>query len=305
MQPTLRYGVIGLGLMGAPIAQRLLAANLPVTVYNRSPEKAQAFADQGATIATSSTELLRQTDIIILMLTDAQAVRDMVLVEPSNLAGKTIIQMSTIAPEESRDLQTSITAAGAQYLEVPVLGSIPEAKTGTLILMVGATPAQFAELQPLLLQLGPEPMLIGPVGVAMALKLAMNQLIAGLTQAFALSLGYSERQGVPIESLMAILRTSALYAPTFDKKLDRMVQRNYANPNFPTKHLAKDVDLFLRSAQPLGLNVSGLEGISKILDYALSIGLGDGDYSALFSAVNPDTSAQPRDHQTPLFPPAN
>jgi 3-hydroxyisobutyrate dehydrogenase len=198
------------------------------------------------------------------------------------------VQMSTIAPEESRELQARITAAGAQYLEVPVLGSIPEAKAGTLILMVGATPEQFAEIHPMLLHLGPEPMLIGPVGVAMALKLAMNQLIASLTQAFALSLGYCDRQGVPTEALMAILRASALYAPTFDKKLDRMVTRNYDNPNFPAKHLAKDVALFEGSAQPLGLDISGLQGISKILEKTLAIGLGEGDYSALFTAVNPE-----------------
>lgn len=288
MQSTSRYGVIGLGLMGAPIAQRLLNAKLPVTVYNRSPQKAQPLGELGATIALSPQDLLRQTDIILLMLTDAQAIRDMVLGEPAALAGKTIVQMSTIAPEESRDLQASITAAGAQYLEAPVLGSIPEAKAGTLILMVGATPGQFAEVQPLLLQLGPEPMLIGPVGVAMALKLAMNQLIASLTQAFALSLGYCDRQAVPIESLMAILRSSALYAPTFDKKLDRMVTRNYENPNFPAKHLAKDVALFARSAEPLGLDISGLLGVKSILDKTLAIGLGEGDYCALFSAVNPD-----------------
>jgi 3-hydroxyisobutyrate dehydrogenase len=304
MQPTPRYGVIGLGLMGAPIAQRLLSANLPVTLYNRSPEKAKPLADQGATIATSPTDLLRQTDIIILMLTDAQASRDMVLGDPAELNGKTIVQMSTIAPEESRDLQSRITAAGAQYLEAPVLGSIPEAKAGTLILMVGASPEQFAEVEPMLRLLGPEPMLIGPVGVAMALKLAMNQLIASLTQAFALSLGYSERQGVPIESLMAILRSSALYAPTFDKKLDRMVNRNYANPNFPAKHLAKDVALFAESAQPLGIDISGLLGVSDILKKTLEIGLGEGDYSALFSAVNPDSS-RAMDRQTPLSLPAS
>jgi 3-hydroxyisobutyrate dehydrogenase len=289
MQPLPRYGIIGLGLMGAPIAQRLLNANLPVTVYNRSPEKSQPLEALGATIALSPQDLLRQTDIIILMLTDAQAVREMVLADPAALAGKTIVQMSTIAPEESRELQTQIAAAAGQYLEAPVLGSIPEAKAGTLIIMVGATPEQFAAVEPLLRHLGPEPRLIGPVGVAMALKLAMNQLIASLTQAFALSLGYCDRQSVPIESLMAILRASALYAPTFDKKLDRMVNRNYDNPNFPAKHLAKDVDLFLRSAAPLGLDISGLQGVSKILEKTLAIGLAEGDYAALFSAVSPES----------------
>jgi len=86
---------------------------------------------------------------------------------------------------------------------------------------------------------------------------------------------------------MNILRGSALYAPTFDKKLSRMVERNYANPNFPTKHLLKDMNLFLGAAESVGLNVSSLAGVRTILEIAQKMNLAEADYSALFSAVNP------------------
>jgi 3-hydroxyisobutyrate dehydrogenase len=131
---------------------------------------------------------------------------------------------------------------------------------------------------------------MGAVGSAAAAKLALNQLIASLTSAFALSLGFVQRQGVEVEQFMQILRQSALYAPTFDKKLQQMLDGNYANPNFPTKHLLKDTDLFLTEAQSVGLNVSSLEGVRKVLEMAQQLGLSDADYSSLFAAINPKVS---------------
>jgi 3-hydroxyisobutyrate dehydrogenase len=86
---------------------------------------------------------------------------------------------------------------------------------------------------------------------------------------------------------MEILRESALYAPTFDKKLQRMISRNFANPNFPTKHLLKDTNLIIKEAQALGLNVSSLAGVQEILEIAMTQHLGEEDYSALFNVVNP------------------
>ena len=85
---------------------------------------------------------------------------------------------------------------------------------------------------------------------------------------------------------MQILRQSALYAPTFDKKLQRMLDSNYSNPNFPTKHLLKDTDLFLSEAQSVALNVSSLEGVRQVLEMAQQLGLSEEDYSSLFAAIN-------------------
>jgi 3-hydroxyisobutyrate dehydrogenase len=128
-------------------------------------------------------------------------------------------------------------------------------------------------------------MLIGEVGTAAALKLALNQLIASLTTAFALSLAFLSQQGVDLEKFMTILRQSALYAPTFDKKLTRMLEENYANPNFPTKHLLKDVNLFLEESEKLDLTTFPLTGVQHLLEKALAMGLAEEDYSALYEAL--------------------
>ena len=282
-------GFIGTGLMGLPMAERLLAAGFSVIAYNRTQAKLEPLSNTGAMIAQSPVEVLQQADCVLLMLADAAAIQAVLLAPGTQavLSGRTIIQMGTIAPDESCAIAAAVEAVGGDYLEAPVLGSIPEAQAGKLIVMVGSSPEQFQRWSQLLQQLGPEPLLIGEVGKAAALKLALNQLISSLTTAFALSLGFVMRQGVDVETFMSILRDSALYAPTFDKKLQRMVERNYANPNFPTKHLLKDTNLFLGATQAAGLNVSSLEGVRAILEAAQQMNLAEEDYSALFSAVNP------------------
>jgi 3-hydroxyisobutyrate dehydrogenase len=269
---------------------RLLENGLAVMAFNRTADALEPLKQAGGAIAPSPEDVLRHCDVTILMLSDATAIRDTILSAQARpaLASRTIIQMGTIGPSQSRELMQEITQLGGSYLEAPVLGSIPEVKSGNLLVMVGSTPEQFQQWRSLLTNFGPDPLHIGLVGSAAALKLALNQLIASLTTAFASSLSFVQQQGVDVDTFMALLRQSALYAPTFDKKLSRMVDGNYANPNFPTKHLLKDTRLFLSEAEPLGLTVDSLEGIRKILEKACQMGLADSDYSALFAAIQSD-----------------
>jgi 3-hydroxyisobutyrate dehydrogenase len=272
------------------MAKRLLTRDYPVSAYNRTQEKSESLKTSGARIAQSPPEAIADADCVVLMLADMPAIREVLLGEEtrSHLSGRTVIQMGTIGPSESRQVEQEVKASGGDYFEAPVLGSIPQAQKGSLILMVGASSKQFQDWSELLKCFGPHPVLIGPVGKAAALKLALNQLIASLTASFALSLGMVQREEIPVETFMQILRGSALYTPTFDKKLSRMVKRDYENPNFPARHLLKDVDLILATAAQLELDTSSLMGIRVLLEKALGQGWADGDYSAVFEAVLSD-----------------
>jgi 3-hydroxyisobutyrate dehydrogenase len=221
-----KIGFLGTGLMGQPLAKRLLAAEIPVIVYNRTRSKVESLQGAGAIIAESPEEAIAQSSCIILMLSDASAIEQVLLSNSAKdqLKNRTIIQMGTISPSQSQAIRDRVIAAGGDYLEAPVVGSIPEAETGKLIVMVGASREQFQQWLSLLQNFGSQPRLIGPVGTAAAVKLALNQLISSLTAGFGLSLGFLENQGVEIEPFMEILRQSALYAPTFDKKLQRMIE---------------------------------------------------------------------------------
>ena len=284
----MNVSLIGVGLMGQALSEHLLNNEIKLHLYNRSANKCQSLQNNGAIISDSAQAAINESEISLLMLSDATAI-NIVLdsIEPSSFKDKLIIQMGTISPDESRAIAARIRKHKGRYLECPVLGSLPEARSGKLILMAGGNEQDYQTALPLLKIIGTEPKHIGDIGQGATVKLAMNQLIAGLTASFSLSLALVEKEGIEIEQFMSIVRDSALYAPTFDKKLVRMIDRDFTAPNFPTKHLAKDTNLFLSVAEQLGLETCALEGISQLLDKTLEQGLANTDYSALYSAVSP------------------
>lgn len=281
---------LGTGLMGRPMAERFLKAGHRLTVYNRTPDKALDLGRQGAELVDSPAAALDAGEWIFTMLADARALEETLLEATAlpRLQGRRIVNMATIAPEEARRLGSGVTAAGGEFMECPVLGSIPEAERGSLILMFGGTAAQHQAATALLQALGAAPTHVGDIGQASALKLAMNQLIATLTAGFATSLGLVRREGVEVDTFMAVLRESALYAPTFDKKLQRMLARNFAQPNFPVKHLLKDTRLFADAARRDGLDTRLIGAVEGILERARDASLADLDYSALYEVIDPD-----------------
>ncbi|MGD9900569.1 MAG: NAD(P)-dependent oxidoreductase [Calditrichaceae bacterium] len=287
----MKFAMVGTGLMGYPMAQRLLSSGYELTVFNRTAEKSASLQKQGARIANDPMEVVLNSDVIILMLADFNAVNETMLSAniQSLLAGKTIIQMGTIAPDESQLLLERFSNHGAEYLEAPVLGSIQQVKAGELFILAGATEKQFEEYESLFKIFGSTVYHIGEVGKASALKLALNQLIASLTASFSLSLGLVQNSGVDPDLFMRVLRKSVLYAPTFDKKLDNMKNRNFDPPNFPVKHLLKDIELILKSSVKAGLNTAHLNGVREILVKTVEAGMEEKDYSALYNAVNPAT----------------
>jgi 3-hydroxyisobutyrate dehydrogenase-like beta-hydroxyacid dehydrogenase len=275
--------LLGTGLLGTPIALRLAATGHEVTVWNRTASGSEALGEAGLQVASTAAGALLASPVTILMLADAPAIRE-VLFSPGALAvlgGRTVVQMGTIGPDESRAFAAEVGAAGGEWVEAPVLGSIPQADSGTLQVMVGGTAEQLERLEPLLSCLGRDVRLVGEVGKAAALKLALNQLIGSLTAAFATSLAYVQAAGVDSELFMEVLRPSALYAPTFDKKLGRMLDGEYSNPTFPLRLLRKDLELFRRAALAAGVAPPVAEAVLAIADAAMERGMADGDYAAL------------------------
>ncbi|NBC46445.1 MAG: NAD-binding protein [Gammaproteobacteria bacterium] len=284
----MKLAVIGTGLLGSEIAIRLQDRRFEVCAWNRSSEKANALATVGIRPSATANEALAKSNAAILLLSDAEAIRSVLFPADSDappLADRTLIQMGTIAPNESRALGRDVERAGGQYLEAPVLGSLPEARSGRLIVMAGGELGLYERCLPIFEALSEQPQRIGEVGQGAALKLAMNQLIAGLTATFAYSLGLVRDEGIDVEQFMGLLRQSALYAPTFDKKLDKYLSHEYGQANFPLKHLRKDIGLFRRVAEQSTLETQPIEALEAVMERALQKGLGDLDYSALYEAL--------------------
>ena len=290
---------MGIGLMGQAFVERYLSQGFTVRVFNRNQNNIKNLRGNGVIVCATADELLDLSNTIILMVSDAKAINHLLQLDTRSgegeqgnkqqrLQGKTILQMATISPGQSKTIDQAIKSRGGHYLEAPVLGSIPEAKTGTLIIMAGGSKDVFQEALPTLKVLGSAPRYIGETGSAAALKLAMNQLIASLTAGFSLSLGYAIKNGVDTDLFMETVRESALYAKTYDKKLPKYLARDFGAANFSTRHLLKDIRLFIDDAKAAGLNTDALEGIERITSMTVENGLDLMDYSSIYQVICPD-----------------
>ncbi len=284
----MHISLVGAGLMGAAMTERLLELGHDVVVYNRTEDKCRMLRQQGAVLARSAAEAIQASPCTMLMLSDAAAIHDAVFAPGTpDFQRRTVIQMGTIAPSESRAFGRAIRLGIGDYFEAPVLGSIAEARAGRLIVMVGGTAEQAERWNEALTCFCDTPVLVGPIGRAAALKLALNQLLAAEMTAFALSLGLVQRSGVAVETFMDVLRHSSLTAPMFERKLPRLLDRDYANPRFSTGNLLKDVRLSLQAAKEANVATPSLDGIREVFEVAVARGLQDLDYAAVFEAVAP------------------
>jgi 3-hydroxyisobutyrate dehydrogenase-like beta-hydroxyacid dehydrogenase len=297
----MNIAVIGLGLMGRAIAERLAEFGFTVQGFNRSPvatewrarvQQTRTPAQGAIHIHDDLAQAIEPTHHIWVMLADFAAC-ETVLLAPEHQTlwrNRLVINGATISPDQSRALAQKIVALGGRYLEAPVLGSTPQAQTGTLQILMGGDRADYQSAEALLGALGTVTH-FGAIGQGAAVKLAMNQLIGSLTAAFSMSLGLVQAEGVDVGQFMQTLRASALYAPTFDKKLQKMQDRDFATANFPLKHLLKDLTLFTQAAEARQIHTEMVHALTDRLAYACNQGASDADYSALFAEIVPPTTA--------------
>lgn len=283
----MKIGFIGTGLMGFPMVVKLIEAGHDLFVFNRTKEKAIPLEKLGAQLVTGINQLCEKSECLILMLSDGKTIENVFEGVDGELNGKTIIQMGTISPKESLELKTRFEISGAEYLEAPVLGSIPQIKSKSLTTLVGSSPDQFETWKDLFSAFSDKIEYIGEVGQAASFKLGLNQLIIGLTTIFSMSLGYVREKNLDIEKFMDVVRNSSLYAATFDKKLSKMMDRDFSNPNFPLKHLLKDLNLMIDEFGSAGINVETLKGIQNVIEKGIELGYSDDDYSSLYNSVHP------------------
>lgn len=274
--------------MGEPFAEQILKSGMELNLYNRTQSKLSGLKAKGGKVYADISLFIKNSETIIIFLSDYHAICEFLFDSNiGSLEGKTIIQMGTIAPDESEELFIRIEKLRGEYAEAPVLGSIPQIRNNELIVLFGGSRKVYDQLLSFFKGFASKVLFIGSIGQAAAMKLALNQLIVSETVAFSMSLGYLRNKNLDINIFMDILRGSALYAPTFDKKLQMMLDRDFNNPNFPLKHLLKDLDLILGEFAESNINTNSLKGIRKILIDSIQNGLSDKDYSALYNSVHP------------------
>lgn len=243
---TTKIGWIGLGNMGIPMAGQLIKAGYEVTVYNRSKDKETALKEIGALVAETPENLVSQNDALVLMVSDDAAIEQIFNgangLFSADVSGKVIINMSTVSPAISKEMATLSKEKGAQYLDAPVSGSVKQAETGQLVIMVGGDETAFEQVKPILEKMGKMAVRLGDTGSGNVAKLAINSLLALYTQGLAETVIFANQQGIETEALLNLINNGAI-ANVFTKiKGDAIVADNY-KPAFALKHIVKDLNL--------------------------------------------------------------
>ncbi|WP_316804852.1 NAD(P)-dependent oxidoreductase [Pedobacter nototheniae] len=242
----MKIGWIGLGNMGIPMAEQLIKAGYAVTVYNRNKEKEVALKDMGANIALSPAELIEKTAIVFVMVTDDRAIEEIFKGEngllKANSSGKFIINMSTVSPGISKQMAKDCKESGNEYLDAPVSGSVKQAESGQLVIMVGGNEEAFEKVKPVLEKLGKMAMRVGDTGAGNSAKLAINSLLAYYTQGLAETVLFANEQGIKTEDLLNLINNAAIGNIFTKIKGDAIANDNY-KAAFALKHIVKDLKL--------------------------------------------------------------
>jgi len=288
-----KIAFIGTGLMGETMAHRLLDAGFDLSVYNRTVSKTDALRRKGAAVAETPRQAVEQADIVIQMLNDYKAIQNVFFNSHDSDAhidswkNKTFILMNTVTPDESRLVKGQIEETGGEYLEAPVMGSIPQVKAGDLKILVAGTQEQFQRWDNLLAFFGKKRHFIGETGQAAALKLALNQLAFSQTAMLAMSLGFLRQSDVEIDKFMGILRESALYWPGLERKFKVFMDRDYSFLRFPMKIMQKDLDLMIRQFTDKGIDTAPLDGLMQVLEKGIENGLEQTDGLSVYDIFHP------------------
>jgi 3-hydroxyisobutyrate dehydrogenase len=248
----MKIGWIGLGNMGSPMSKRLINAGYPVTVYNRNKAKEETLKSMGANVASTPFSLIDQMDVIIIMVTDDQAIREIFTGDNGLLRtktkGKIFINMSTVSPGISKEMATLCNQEGNHYLDAPVSGSVKQAEEGQLVIMVGGNEIILEKVKPIFEHLGKLTLLVGGTGAGNNAKLAINILLSFYAQGLAEAVVFGRQNGIKTEDLILMIGNSAMGNVFTKIKGDAILQNNY-KAAFALKHIAKD----LRLAKEAGL----------------------------------------------------
>lgn len=281
---TVKIGWIGLGNMGIPMVQNLLKAGYDVTVYNRSKDKEVSLLALGASSATSPEKLIKKCDVLITMLSNDAAVKEIFEKEDGLLAasstGKTIINMSTVAPDTSRYLAALCAQHKLEYIDAPVSGSVKPAQDGTLVILVGASQANYEIAKPIFAVLGKIAIHVGEAGVASSAKLAINYLLGLNLQGLAETILFAEQNGVSKEDMLSIINEGACGNGITKIKAPSIINDSYPAA-FALKHLVKDLGL----AKDAGLSSPLIHPLYDSYLKAQEEGLGDQDVMAIISSL--------------------
>lgn len=283
-----RVGFIGLGIMGRPMAKNLMEAGYDLVVHNRSPEKAEELAKEGATAAGSPREVAEGCDVVITMLPDSPQVEEVLAGENGVFEGvregALIVDMSTISPVVTEELAEKAKEKDASLLDAPVSGGDVGAIEGTLSIMVGGGEEDFERAKPLFDVMGKTITHVGPSGAGQVTK-AANQIVVALTiEAVSEALVLGSRGGVAPEKILDVLGGGLAGNKVMEVKREKFLSHTF-EPGFRSELHHKDLGIALAAGREYGVALPVTAIVDQMLLTMKNKGWGGEDHSALLKVI--------------------
>jgi 3-hydroxyisobutyrate dehydrogenase-like beta-hydroxyacid dehydrogenase len=284
----MNLGYIGLGVMGGRMAARLLEKGHRVTGYNRTRSKAEWLIERGMAWADSPRAVAQASDATFIMVSDSAALEAVTLgadgVVSGLSSGKLVIDMSTISPDVSRAVAGRVRAAGADMVDAPVSGSPLTLEQGKLSMMVGGDRATFDRVKPILEDIGPKVTHVGPNGLALSMKIAINLSLAVQMLAFSEGVLLAEKSGISRATAVDVMTHSVIASPMIQYRGPFVLERP-EDAWFNVRMMQKDLTLALDMGRQLHVPLPTTTVTSDFLMAARDAGLSDEDFAAVFQLL--------------------
>ncbi len=293
---TTTVAVIGLGIMGGPMAANLVRSGFDVVGYNRSPAKVETLVSAGGRGASSIAEAVAEADVILTMVPDSPDVEEVALGEDGIIAharaGSLWIDASTIRPDVAVTVAQAAKAKGIRCLDAPVSGGEQGAVEGTLSSMVGGEQSVFDEALPVLEAVGKTIVLVGPSGSGQTVKAANQLIVAGTIELVAEALTFLQAYDVDTTAAIEVLAGGLAGNRILDRKAASMVRGEFT-PGFRIDLHDKDLGIVTAAAREAGVAIPLGAHTAQLMQYARRLGYGDLDHSALMLLVEQLTGRGP------------
>jgi 3-hydroxyisobutyrate dehydrogenase len=283
-----KLGFIGLGMMGLPMARRILKTGAALSVYNRTRQKAEGILAEGARWCESPSAVASRSDIVFTMVANPDALREVTTgpsgILPALKAGGIHIDTSTVSPAITRTLTGRYGERGCFFLHAPVLGSVPQASDGTLLMFVGGNNEAYRTADPYLKALSRQIWKFDRPEQATHLKLLCNLFIAGMITTLGQALIFAKKADVDQRTLLEVIGQSQVSSPMYERKGTSIIEDNFA-PRFYLEHMLKDINLMMDAADEAGAPLPAIRVAQQLFEEASRAGFGREDYSAVVKAL--------------------
>jgi len=279
-----KIGIIGLGMLGNAVALHLIDSGFEVTVYNRTKEKALQLKEKGAKILASPKEIAENSELVIIIVKDANAVKQISFEKNGIIEGNheklIVADMSTIDPLESKKISKKFLEYKINKLDIPVMGGPNVAITGELVMMASGNKESFDYCKNILDTIASKVFFLGDSGVAHSIKLAMNLQITMLALALSEGIMLVKKSNVDPKIFLEILNSTYFKTGMSEKKAYKMIEGKY-DTTFTLANLKKDITTMTNTAKTLGIKLPMINKAEEMYENAIKEGFGNTDYTGI------------------------